>query len=188
MKKNSNKIINNDLQLVKSVRQGSMLAFKKIFEMYYEPLCIAASEILGSVDLGKDAVQEVFCGIWERRENWGIVGPLKPYLYRSVCNRAITYIKKDKKYREAMERYTWFVSTDDIMGLQTDEPDEFKNRVWKAIRKLPRRRKLIFLLHKVHGLSYKQIAESLDISLKTVDNQMWQALRFLRDTLDVKNR
>jgi RNA polymerase sigma-70 factor, ECF subfamily len=187
LERKSNKDISNELELVKSVRQGDIVAFKKIFEMYYEPLCIAASDILGSVDMGKDAVQEVFCGIWERRENWGIEGPLKPYLYRSVCNRAITYIKKDKKYREAMERYTWFMSTDDVMGLHTDEPDEFNSRVWKAIRKLPRRRKLIFLLHKVHGLSYREIAESLDISVKTVDNQMWQALRFLRDALDAKN-
>jgi RNA polymerase sigma factor (sigma-70 family) len=118
----------------------------------------------------------------------GLEGPLKPYLYRSVCNRAITYIKKDKKYREAMERYVWFNETDDMTGLFTDEPDEFKSRVWKAIRKLPRRRKLIFLLHKVHGLSYMEIAESLEISVKTVDNQMWQALKFLRNALDVKNR
>ena len=184
--KNSNTNESVELKWVRSVRRGDMQAFKKIFETYYEPLCSVAADFLGSVDLGKDVVQEVFCGIWERKENWGIEGPLKPYLYRSVCNRAISYIKQDKTHREAMERYTRSLATSNVIGLFEDDMDDITNEVWQAIRKLPKRRYLVFILHKVHGLSYKEIAESLDISVKTVDNQMWQALKFLRDELVTK--
>ncbi len=161
-----------------------MQAFKKIFDTYYEQLCAVAADFLGSIDLGKDVVQEVFCGIWENRKNWGIKGPLKPYLYRSVCNRAISYINKDRSRREAMERYIQTLPNSNVFELFEGEIDDVTHKVWKAIRKLPKQRYLIFVLHKVHDLSYKEIAESMNISVKTVDNHMWQALRFLRDKLD----
>lgn len=180
----SNKSRRIEMQWVESVRQGDIQAFKKIFEKYYEQLCAVASDFIGSVDIGKDVVQEVFCGIWERRETWGIEGPLKPYLYRSVCNRSISYIKQEKSHREAMERYTLSMATSNITGLFEDDADDLTNEIWKTIRKLPKRRYLIFVLHKVHGLTYKEIAESMDISVKTVDNQMWQALKYLRDELN----
>lgn len=169
-------------QLVKLIRKGDEEAFKKIYYAYFAPLCSIAVRYLGSYDSGKEVVQDVFLGIWEKRENWYPEG-LKSYLYRSVYNRSINAIKQDKSRMDALKRYQ--LEAVSSVSIQQNEADkkEISKMVWDAINKLPKRRYLIFTLHKSHGLTYREIAESLEISEKTVENQMGRALKFLRKEL-----
>ncbi len=189
MKKNKSNI-RSDKECIESIRKGDEDAFKQLFLKYYAPLCSIAADFIGSFDIGKEVVQDVFLQILESRDKWNPPGPLKPYLYRSVCNRAINYIKQDKSRREAMARYHVHLSNENIHENEDnyiDERSEELNRsVWEAIKKLPKRRYLIVVMHKVHGLSYKEIADSMDISVKTVENQMGRAMKSLRNELSGK--
>jgi RNA polymerase sigma-70 factor (family 1) len=168
--------------LVKLVRKGDEESFRKIYLAYYAPLCSIAVRYLGSYDSGKEVVQEVFLGIWEKRENWYPEG-LKSYLYRSVYNRCLNAINQDKSRMDALNKYQ--LEAVASMSIQQSDTDTKKlsKIVWDAINKLPKRRYLIFTLHKTHGLTYREIAESLCISEKTVENQMGRALKFLRKEL-----
>ena len=168
---------------IDKIRQGDECAFKEIFLAYYPRLCALAADYLKSHDLGREVVQEVFLGIWERRRSWHPEGPLRPYLYRAVCNRSINHIKKHQTRREAASHYA---KTAVISENNVDHEFDLKelNKIlWEAVAKLPKKRYLIFVLHRRHQLSYKEIAQSMDISVKTVENQMGQALKFLRKEL-----
>jgi len=182
------KIIREE-RCVEGIRSGDEDAFKEVFLQYFVPLSSLAADFVGSYDLGREIVQEVFLHIWERRVNWSPNGPLKPYLYQAVCNRAINHIKREKSRREAMERYY-----DDMISIAEsgaeNENDlrEMTRAIWKVVNKLPRRRYLVFVMHKLHGLSYREIAFSMDISVKTVENQMGRALKFLREEMKSKSK
>lgn len=178
-----------DSDLIEGIRSGDESAFKHVFLTFYAPLSSMAAEFVGSYEIGNEIVHEVFLKIWNRRETWSPYGPLKPYLFQAVCNQAINYNRKEKTRREMMELYY-----EDIISISNSnstynevELKEMTKAIWKAVKKLPKRRYLIFIMHKAHGLSYKEIALSMEISVKTVENQMGRALKFLRQETSLKN-
>jgi RNA polymerase sigma-70 factor, ECF subfamily len=182
--KSSKKSTINEKELIRSIQEGNDDAFKTIYSKYYVFLCAVATDVLGSSDDCKDVVQEVFLGIWKRRQHWRPEGPLKPYLYRSVYNRALNYINKEKSKKRVLDHYSISRADSPDQPIYELEIKELSQEMWKVIKQLPKRRYLIFILHKVHGLKYKEVADTLGISIKTVDNQMGLALKFLRDELE----
>jgi len=181
----NNKILDEatEQNLVNLIRKGDENAFKRVYYAYYAPLCSIAIRYLSSYDCGREIVQDLFLTIWERRSEWK-PDNLKAYLYRSVCNRAINAVKELNYRNEALRKYQ-IEAASEIQIEQVDmEVRDLLKIVNNAISKLPKRRQLIFILHKSHGLTYKEIAEFLDISEKTVENQMGRAFKFLREELN----
>lgn len=184
MKKNS---VISDLEeaWIEKIRQGEVSAFNAVFEKYYVPLSAFAAEYVKSFDTGREIVQEVFLKIWLNKEDWKPLGPLKPYLYKSVYNQALNYIEKDKtrkKYEsQAAEDFNITVDGTDERVRTT----ELRFAIRDAVRQLPEKRHMVFVLSRQHGLSNKEIAAIMNISPKTVENQMTEALRFLHQKLDV---
>ena len=171
----------NGKHLTAGLRRGKEEAFAYVFRMYYSPLLNYAGRILKDVEAANDVVQECFCRLYERRRELRKELQVRPYLYKSVynaCMDAIKHQKVESNYinQELLDFYFSKV-------VETPEAEHLKGAIQDAINKLPERCREIFVLSKVDGLSNKQIAEQLNISMKTVEAQMTTAFVRLRKEL-----
>lgn len=157
--------------------------FEALFQINYRPLCASAYRIVQSKDIAEDIVQDVFIKLWEKRNSLTINASLKAYLFQSVVNQSINY---NKKYRNAQIRESLFNAAISVDTDTTTEQMDYKEtsvRIDTAIKSLPEACRMVFVLSRYEHLSYKQIAEHLQISVKTVESQMTKALKLLRNRL-----
>lgn len=157
--------------------------FEALFQVNYRPLCATAYRILQDRDLAEDIVQDIFHKLWENRDSLEINTSLKAYLFKSAINQSINY---NKKYRNALSRELNFGLETGSDTNSTADSIDFKEtslRVDAAIKALPEACRAVFILSRYEQLSYKAIAEHLDISVKTVESQMTKALKHLRKWL-----
>ena len=177
----------NGKHLTAGLRRGKEEAFAYVFRMYYSPLLNYAGRILKDVEAANDVVQECFCRLYERRRELRKELQVRPYLYKSVynaCMDAIKHQKVESNYinQELLDFYfSKVIETPEAEQALLDE--DLKGAIQDAINKLPERCREIFVLSKVDGLSNKQIAEQLNISMKTVEAQMTTAFVRLRKEL-----
>lgn len=161
-------------------RISSKEEFEKIFRSLYEELCSYAHYFLRDVAASEEVVQDLFVNLWNRRESVDLQPSIKSYLYRSVRNRCYNVIK----HQEVKDRYRTeqMSSLSAREGIPNDggELNELQERINKAIAELPPERQKIFVMSRFEDLKYKEIAEELKISIKTVENQMGKALKHLR--------
>ncbi len=152
--------------------------FERSFKELYRPLCLFALRFTAQPDDAEDIVQQVFTDVWEKQKQEVTIDNLKAYLYRAVRNRSLSFSDKMVNYP----------LTDSLPETEDESLDEKMHcaerdaRLWNAIDKLPAARKKIFLLAKRDGLKYQEIANELNLSVKTVENQMGKALKALRET------
>lgn len=166
------------------VRAGDGGAFRELFDRLYDPLCQFATGLLRSEDLAHEVVQEVFCRVWERRARWQPERGPRAYLYRAVRNRALNERRRQRIRRlwgGPMPPAATTAGSADTAGAV--EQAELEAALWEAIHALPERRRMTFLLHRQHGLTYAEIAEVMGCSPKTVANQLSAALHALRAAL-----
>lgn len=175
----------SDQQWVQEIGKGNEAAFKELFFEFYYHLCSAAYSVVGSRTRARDVVQEVYLKLWKRRTDWELHSSLKVYLYRAVRNEALNHVQKEKSHRRLKERFAESLSSDyDSIEPEPEGYDEeLIGLIWEIVDKLPERRRFVFFLHRKHGLSYKEIAEVMDIAQKTVENHMGEALKDIRDQL-----
>jgi RNA polymerase sigma-70 factor, ECF subfamily len=157
--------------------------FEAMFKAQYSPLCSYANSILKDLDASEEVVQEVMFKIWNIREKLVIDSSMKSYLFRAVRNGCMNVLKH-QKIREA---YRVSRESDHIENQRSQEDEmimtELECRIREAIDRLPLERRKVFILSRYDGLTYNQIADKLNISVKTVENQMGKALRSLREEL-----
>lgn len=177
MQKNKN--IETTIQL--NPVEWDVNTFEKLYDEYYSPLCLFANKYLHDLDLARSLVQELFVDLWLKREKLTVNGgSVKFYLFKAVRNRSVDYLRTLKKS----------VRLSDISESSLDSPfidkleeAELNDRVNQSINELPEKCREIFLLCRFEGLKYSQIAEKLNISVKTVEMQMGIALKKLKDKL-----
>lgn len=170
---------------VDQIRTGDENAFEMMFRAYYPRLCRFAAEYVHSEGRARDLVQDIFLRIWERRAKWQIRDSLKAYLYQAVRNRALNHVRR----RDAMDEMKNGLEyvTDDFQPRMAEDAvhaGTLSQELERAISQLPERRRMAFLLHRRHGLTYKEIARVMDVTRKTVENQIGRALKSLREKLD----
>lgn len=170
-----------DQEILQQIQAGKRGIFEQLFRSYYKALCLFAASILRSPEDGEEIVQDLFFQLWEKREQLQINTSLKSYLYRSVRNRCLNFIKHEKvkeKYRqEAVQQFSENVRE------KADDGTELAEKIQQAIATLPPRCREIFELSRFEGLKYREIADVLEISPKTVEVQMGKALKELRKHL-----
>lgn len=141
-----------------------------------------AISITGNVEDAEEVVNDIFISIWDKQTELKEELGIKSYLFRSVKNRSLNKIRSSKTPFETMsEDIPLAGNLSD--GLQQIQFKETKDKVQYFVDQLPTRCRQVFLLSRVHDLSHKEIAELMDISVKTVENQIGFALKFLRDAL-----
>lgn len=155
------------------------------FRCYYKPLCLYAMHYLHDMYLVEDVVQDCFVELWERMNNEKTVSSVKAYLYMMVRNRCLDTLKKDNQI-------DCNILPSDLAGIIQDEEAEERSlieaRLWTAIDSLPEKCREVFLLSKRDGLKYKEIADKLNISIKTAENHVAKAMKVLKEgTIKIYN-
>ena len=155
-----------------------------MFKQYYNPLCNFASTYVRDRKRAQDVVQDVFAKIWDQRDTLEISQNIKGYLFQAVKNRSLEIVRRDKTESDILS---------EGMAQQQDENIEeqarkfmLKERLYNSIRQLPPKCQEIFILNKIDGLNYREIAESKNISIKTVENHIGKAYRKLRELMSDK--
>jgi len=151
--------------------------FESIFRQHFKELVHHAYKILQDRDRSEEAVQQVFLKFWERDWENEIHTSPRAYLFRSVYNESINQFKQDK----VKQRYEVFQkqnTNSEYYELQQEK--ELKLQLHVALDQLPDKCRTVFELSRFEHLKYQQIADELNISLKTVEGHMSKALRHLR--------
>lgn len=151
-----------------------------LFTDYYQELCRFANYIVSCRDTADDLVQKSFIRLWEKRDQVQIHMDIKSYLYKSVKNASLNYLKHletRKKYEKEFSELFQMNDSSDLDELQ------FRKRLELAINLLPERCRMAYCLKYIEGLSYREIADYLEISSNTVDNHIQKALKLLRESL-----
>jgi RNA polymerase sigma-70 factor, ECF subfamily len=166
-------------------QEGSLNSIELLFRQYHKVLCNLARNIVRDKDAAEDIVQDVFLKLWNMRDEFDFTVPVKPYLYKATTNTAISWLNKNKQLPLGAE----ISDTDSGLVSSFNAEDkilekELQVKILQAIDRLPPKCKAIFILSRYEGLKYRQIAEYLDISVKTVENQMCIALDRLRKDLE----
>ena len=169
-----------DLDIFKQIKKGNKNAFDVLFKKYYAPLCRFAVLFTKNNDNAEEIVQSFFVKLWQQRKNLKINSSVKSYLYSSVRNTALNYIKKEQTRSNYEEIYE---DQKDKFESIKPENEDFNKIFIKAVEQLPDRTKQVFILSKNEGLSYTEIAEYLEITAKTVENNMGIAFKKLREFL-----
>jgi len=155
--------------------------FRLVFEEYYNTLCNYAYAFIRDKDTCEDIVQEIFLRIWEKKRDIVLSVSIRYYLFTAVRNNCLTYLKLEKKAaRVSVENEDLLVEIPELEK-DPDQASDYLSQVTKAIALLPPKCKDVFLMSRFNNYSYKEIAEILGISVKTVENQIGKALKILRD-------
>ncbi len=174
--------LEEEKKLFGEIRNGDEKAFEKLFHHYYGHLCLYASQILQDDNAAEEIVQDFFVKLWEKRNRLTIETSVKNYLFRSVKNQALNLIKHNKiKYIYAQSILS--DTSDYPTGEESFYEINLAEKIEESILSLPEKRREIFRLSREEGLKYREIAEKLNISPKTVETQMSLAFKHLRQKL-----
>lgn len=172
---------NTDLLL--SFQAGEQDAVKQVFYDYYPLMCQTVYRIIQDKDTAEDLAQNVFIRAWRKREQLAITTSLPGYLRKMAINEALYYLRRQSERRDILNRQQPTVSAAPTTPLEEVLRSETAGQIASTIKQLPPRCRTIFQLNREEGLSYREIAERLDIRPKTVENQIAKALRILRHSL-----
>ncbi|MBN2742479.1 RNA polymerase sigma-70 factor (ECF subfamily) [Breznakibacter xylanolyticus] len=167
-----------DSDLFARIAHDDSLAFQQVFRQHYKRLVLVAMRYLTDRDQSENIVQQVFVKFWEQRKQLQ-VRSVEAYLLVSVrnsCHNEIKHMQTVRKYEHQPPDTPW------------EEPPELPDphlmdKIYQAIEAMPEQRKKIFKMNRLDGMKYKEIAQALQLSPKTVEVQIGKALKHLRETL-----
>lgn len=169
-----------DSLLIEQIQGGSDHAFEVLFKQHFKALSVYAKRFLNDLDLSQDLVQEVFVRFYEQREKLNVHTSLKALLYQSVRNRCLDYIRSQKTRSEHHEHILTLTQGSEVDHNDWVEQTELEERIYNAISDLPEQCQLIFKMSRLDGMRNQEIAEALNISKRTVETQISNALKRLR--------
>lgn len=172
-----------DQDLIRKISLGDESAFEKLFKIFYKSLCSYAFGILKDGDQAEEVVQDVLFKIWQSRNELNLGTSIRAYLYRSVHNRCLNVIRHEKVKQE-YQSYAVEVNKNAYESASSRlSYNELSSKINEGLSLLPPACREVFRLSRMEGLSYKEIAGVLEISVKTVENQMGKALKLMRNHL-----
>lgn len=167
--------------------------FKDIFLKYYSPLCAYTFRFIKDSDIVEDIVQDVFTTVWQKKDEIDFSLPLKPLLYKYTHNKALDYLKSSSFNTERLEEHTGYAALDsyirDLVVNQAEDDlnlKELNKEIQACIDGLPEQCKRVYNLSRTENLKNREIAEKLDINIKTVEKHISKALFDIRKHLDKK--
>ncbi|MDP3914093.1 MAG: RNA polymerase sigma-70 factor [Bacteroidota bacterium] len=172
-----------DKEYVESLKKEDFSAFDALFHKYSEKLYAFALSITRDTFAAEEITQLVFLKIWEKRAQINEHLSFKSFLFSVAYNETISWIRTEKSQKRRIDEFTksaGFSSNETEFGIEFRNIEGLANQL---ISEMPEKRKEIFILSREQGFSNKEIAEKLGISIKTVENQMTSALKFLREKL-----
>lgn len=166
-----------------SISQLDETTYEILFRAYYAGLCGYARKYVAESEVAEEIVQDIFVLLWEKRETLAIKSSFKSYLFRAVNNKCLNYLKH-QQVRNTYQAHAQQADpvhaapSDDLLAAQ-----ELEHKILATLSSLPKQRRKIFQMSRYEGLKYREIAEKLNLSPKTVEVQMGKALKTLRNAL-----
>ena len=166
----------SDIELLERLKEDDNLAFELIYRRYATNLYQAALHVLKEPEVCEDIIQELFIDLWSKRKSLNILN-LKPYLYRAARNNVLMVIRSNRVQVEIdeLEKLTSSYTSDETLM-----ENQLQNSLNESLETLPEKCRLIFHMSRFEHLSHKEIADKLNISVKTVENQIGIALKRLK--------
>lgn len=173
----------HDKELLDLLERNSEKAIELLFRKYYSYLVKAILRIVPKENIAEDLAQDVFFELWKKRNTLKINISFKAYISRAGRNKALNFIRDKKiKWDDADELEVMESSLGDVN--ENLQAEDLQALIDKSINELPEKCRLVFSLSRFEEMSYKEIAEQLGISIKTVENQISKALKQLRAKLE----
>jgi RNA polymerase sigma-70 factor, ECF subfamily len=164
--------------ILKELKKGNERAFDYLFNQYYKTLCQFAYSFVKDQDIAENQVQEVFIKLWEKRASIDEISNILSYLMSMVRNQSIDFLRNQKSYSKIYSKLE-FVELDDTTEEQISK-NEFEEMLLKSIEHLPSRCQEALEMSRLDGLSNKEIAQRMQISVKGVEALIGRSLKFLR--------
>lgn len=174
-----------EANLIARVRQGEVQAFEALFRAHAPALRDYATSYLGTSEAADNVVQDIFLRLWVRRAEWPVRGSLRAYLYSAARHQVLNVLRHGRAQQRWEPEIALHLSqdaTDDITASQADLAT-LEHALTNAVAALPERQREVVRLRWVEGLAYTEVAQTLGISTKTVDNHLARALKTLRAVL-----
>ena len=173
----------NEEILIKRLIEGDQTAFELLFRFYYPGLVVFVSQIVLDKDEAEEIVQDFFVRVWSGRNEIKMSHTLKSYFFRSVKNRALNYLKREKLSEKVRKEFHDLIEEDQLFQPDLFIESELQAQLKNAFGKLPPRTSEVFTLNRFNGLTNDEIALKLGISKRTVETHISAALHILRKEL-----
>jgi RNA polymerase sigma-70 factor (ECF subfamily) len=168
--------------ILKRLKENDRSALKELFQLHYLPVCQTIHRLVRDQSTSEDLAQEVFLRFWNKRHKIHINSSLSAYIRRMATNEALGYLRSRKTFEEEE-----VILNDQRQSGQNVEEQalytELEDHIKAAINELPPKCRAVFVLSRFEELTYQEIADRMEISIKTVENQMGRALKILRAKL-----
>jgi RNA polymerase sigma-70 factor (ECF subfamily) len=183
---------NIDHELLGLLKKNDEEFLKVIFRLYYSGLCTYAATFVKIPDLAEEIVQETLIKFWESRTHINVENSFKAYIFRSVHNNCINYLKYSEVLRRQSKRMTEEILYHNEVALRNFSPaviddlisEELEKKLNQVLSELPPKARKIFMMSRFDQLTYVEIANNLGISVNTVKTQMKRVLSKLREIFD----
>ena len=171
-----------DSEWVKKIRSSNTAAFESLFNFYCQKLINFSRRYVWDKQTAENIVQDIFLKIWQNRNTLDPSKMIKTYLFTAVKNESLKHLR----HADVHKRWAEFISLSQDSAIDPEKTlseNETKKEIENAISSLPEKCREIFTMNKFDKLKYREIAEILNISVKTVETQMGRALKKLREKL-----
>jgi RNA polymerase sigma-70 factor, ECF subfamily len=172
-----------DHLLSRVLEHDDYASFERLFYANYNPLRSFSKKLVHVNEVAEELVSEFFLKIWNDRKGIVISSSAKAYLYTAVRNRSFDHLRKEKRASWTNLEEAVAVPSNSINPQQQSELMELQLKIEGAVACLPKQCRLIFQLSRDRGMKYQEIAEMLQLSIKTIETQMGRALKSLRASL-----
>jgi RNA polymerase sigma-70 factor (ECF subfamily) len=170
-------------QVISRIRNGDEQAFEWLFRQYYEKLCQWAYHYLRDLDSSEEVVQDLYYNLWRNRASMEFHVSAKSYLYKAVSNNCKMLIRKKGRHSAIEADLALQNPGTAVEPVELLEVKEIREVVNRTLEELPEKPAQIFRMSRYEGLKYREIAEKLSISIKTVEANMGKALKIFRKNL-----
>lgn len=163
--------------------EGDKEAFRFFFEKYYTDLCNFVNIYLNDPITTEDIVQDIYVYFWNKKENIRIETSVKSYLLKASKNKSLNYLRDEKARLVIQNKLAEESETSYEIPVISEDNHRLQEIIKKAVESLPEKCREIYILSKEKKLTYNEISNELGISVKTVENQMGNALKKMREFL-----
>jgi RNA polymerase sigma-70 factor, ECF subfamily len=177
-------VSNSDVSIVRRLKENDEAAFELIFNKFSKKLYYFTLSYVHSQTETEEIIQNVFVSLWENRDMLSEAFPIQNYLYKVTINHVYNYFKHQLVRRRYFEKMIIEGKDEDheaMQGILTNDLGEIMNKI---IGELPLRQQVIFRLSRAEGLCHAEIAKQLGLSVRSVENQIYRSLKYIRGKLN----
>ncbi|GAB4020101.1 RNA polymerase sigma-70 factor [Spirosoma koreense] len=178
--------MDTELFIRKNFEQDADAGISLLFRLYYSVLCSHAVRFVSSKEVAEDIVSDIFYEFHSQLRFLTITSSYRAYLFTTVRNRAFDYLRAEMRQSTTLENAEFIPAHGAQNPDSMTQYEELYHDVEKAINAMPLKRQQIYILHRFEGKKYQEIADELNVSPRTVETHVYQAIHQLRNALKNK--